>query len=228
MRVLIFGGSGMVGTGVLLEALESDAVTSVVCIGRRALGRSHPKLDEIVHDDFFDYSGIRDRLSGFDACLFCLGVSSAGMSEDAYHRLTYELTLAAADTLVELNPDMTFCYVSAAGADSSEAGRLMWARVRGKIENKLLAMPFKAAYAFRPAWIQPLRGVRSKTRWVVAMYAVVTPLYPIMKRVFPSFVTDSVTLSRALLRAAGQGHTQTILETRDINELGAAEERGRV
>ena len=221
MRVLIFGGTGMVGSGVLLESLESDDVTSVVCIGRRPTGRSHPKLEEIVHKDLFDYTSIRDRLTGFDACLFCLGVSSAGMSEEAYHRISYELTLAAAESLVLANPGMTFCYVSAAGADSSESSRFMWARVRGKIENKLLGMPFKAAYVFRPAAIQPLKGVRSRTRWVAALYVVFSPMYPIVKRVFPSFVTDSVTLARAVLWAAGQGHHQTILETRDINALGA-------
>ncbi len=223
MRVLIFGGTGMVGSGVLMEALEREEVTSVVTLGRRPTGRSHPKLEEIVHDDFFDYAPIRDRLGGFDTCLFCLGISAAGMTEKEYHRLTYDLTLAAAEALVGLNPQMTFCYVSASGADSSEAGRWMWARVRGKIENRLLGMPFEGAYVFRPAFIQPMKGVRSRTRQYALMYRILGPLYPVLRRVFPRYVTDSVTVGRAMLRVASRGHSEAILENWDIHKVGREE-----
>jgi uncharacterized protein YbjT (DUF2867 family) len=220
MRALIFGGTGMVGSGVLMEALEHEEVTSVVTIGRRATGRSHPRLEEIVHDDFFDYTPVRDRLGEFEACFFCLGVSAAGMTEEEYHRLTYDLTLAAAETLVELNPRMTFCYLSGSGADSSESGRWMWARVRGKIENKLIGMPFKGTYVFRPAFIQPMKGVRSRTRLYAFFYGLLGPLHPLLRRAFPRYVTDSVTVGRAMVRVAGEGHPEAILENWDINALG--------
>lgn len=220
MRILIFGGSGMIGSGVLAEALESDDVTSVVAMGRRPLGRSHAKLEEIVHDDFFDYSAIRGRLGGLDACLFCLGVSAAGMGEADYRRMTYDLTLAAAEVLLELNPDMVFCYVSGAGTDSTEKGRWMWARVKGQIENKLMSMPFRGAYNFRPGYIQPMKGVRSRTRLYAVMYGIVGPLYPILRRLFPGAVTDSVTMGRAMLRVARDGYERGILESGDINEVG--------
>ncbi len=223
MKILVFGGTGMIGSGVIQEALESHEVTSVVSVARRATGRSHAKLEEVVHDDFSDYATIRDRLTGFDACFFCLGVSAAGKSEEAYHRLTHDLTLAAAEALVHLNPDMTFCYVSGAGTDSSESGRMMWARVKGKLENKLLSMPFKAAYMFRPGYIQPLKGVRSSTRLYAALYGVVGPLYPLLKRAFPRHVTDSVTVGRAMLRVARHGFPRNVLESWDINEAGGGE-----
>jgi uncharacterized protein YbjT (DUF2867 family) len=225
LRVLIFGGTGMVGSGVLLEALESPDVTSVVSVTRRSTGRIHAKLEEVVHDDFFDYSAIGDRLNGIDACFFCLGVSAAGKSEDTYYRLTYDLTVTAADALLERNPDMTFCYVSGAGTDSSESGRMMWARVKGKLENKLLDMPLGAAYMFRPGYIQPLKGVRSRTRVYALMYGVVGPLYPLLKRAFPRHVTDSVTVGRAMLLAAQHGFPRPILETWDINDLGTRSRR---
>jgi uncharacterized protein YbjT (DUF2867 family) len=223
MNVLIFGGTGMVGSGVLMEALECEEVTSVVTVGRRPTGRSHPKLEEIVHDDFFGYAPLRDRLGGLDACLFCLGVSAAGMSEEEYHRLTYDLTLAAAETLVELNPQMTFCYLSGSGADSSESGRWMWARVRGKIENKILGMPFKEAYVFRPAFIQPMKGVRSRTKLYALMYKLLGPLYPVLRRAFPKYVTNSVTVGRAMVRVASHGHSKPILENWDINAVAPEE-----
>jgi hypothetical protein len=211
----------MVGSGVLMEALEREEVTSVVTVGRRSTGRSHPKLEEIVHDDFFDYAPVRDRLGGFDACFFCLGVSAAGMTEEKYHLLTYDLTLAAAETLVELNPQMTLCYLSGSGADSSESGRWMWARVKGKIENKLVGMPFKGAYMFRPAFIQPMKGVRSRTRLYAIMYGLLGPLYPVLRLLFPKYVTNSVTVGRAMIRVAGHGHSGAILENSDINAVGA-------
>ena len=181
MKVILFGASGMVGQGVLRECLLDPEVTAVLSIVRSSTGQQHPKLREIVHKDFFDFSSIESELSGFDACFFCLGVSSAGMSEENYRRITYDITLAAAQTLVKLNPNMTFIYVSGAGTDSSERGRMMWARVKGQTENALLRLPFKAAYMFRPAVIVPLHGIKSRTRLYRVSYAVLGPLLPLLK-----------------------------------------------
>ena len=158
MKVIVFGATGMVGAGVLIECLEDPRVRSILAIGRHSVGISHPKLRELIRSDFFDYSDARADLSGYDACFFCLGVSSPGMSEPAYHRLTYELTMAAAEALVAVNPGITFCYVSGEGTDSTERGWFMWARVKGKTENHLLRLPFKA-FMFRPGYIHPLKGV---------------------------------------------------------------------
>src|SRR5208283_5315358 len=189
MRVVLFGASGMVGQGVLRECLLDPEVTNVFSIVRSGTGQQHAKLREIVHQNFLDYSSIESELSGLDACFFCLGVSSAGMSEENYRRVTYDFTLAAARTLAKLNPNLTFIYVSGMGTDSSEHGRVMWARVKGQTENALLRLPFKAAYMLRPAYIQPMHGIRSKTRLYRALYAVMAPLYPVWKALFPKYVT---------------------------------------
>jgi hypothetical protein len=209
----------MVGQGVLLECLDHPEVSAILAIGRSSCGIDHPKLREMLHQDFFDYSAVESELTGYDACFFCLGVSAAGMSEENYHRLTYELTLAAAETLARLNPSMTFCYVSGAGTDSSEGGRMMWARVKGKTENHLLKLPFKAAYMFRPGYIQPLKGIRSKTRLYQTFYTLGRPLYPAMKTLFPSYVTTTEKLGLAMIAVGLRGHTKTLLENRDINTL---------
>ena len=222
VKILILGGTGMIGSGVLMEALRDHRVTSVVAVGRRPTGRDHPKLEEILHADLFDLSPIGDRLTGVDACLFTVGVSAAGMSEEEYHRLTFDMTVTVAKYLLTLNPGITFCYVSGQGTDSTEKGRWMWARVKGKLENELLSMPFDAAYMFRPGYIQPMKGVRSRTRLYAAMYAVTTPLYPLLRRLFPGGVTDSVTLGRAMLRAVVDGSDERVLESADINRLGRA------
>jgi uncharacterized protein YbjT (DUF2867 family) len=222
VNVLVFGATGMIGSGVLQECLDNPVVTSVRVLGRSPTGRSHPKLDEIRHTDFFDYSAVEDRLTEVDACFFCLGVSAAGMSEADYHRMTYDLTIAAAETLLRLNPDSVFCYVSGAGTDRSEQGRWMWARVKGRTENALTAMPFRAVYSLRPGYIQPMRGVRSKTRLYAIAYGIVGPLYPVLRRLFPSRVTDSVTVGRAMVRLATDGFERGILEGEDINALGRA------
>ena len=174
-------------------------------------------MREIVHRDFSDFSGIADQLAGYDACFFCLGVSAAGMNEAEYYRMTYEITIAAAQTLVERNPGMTFVYVSGAGTDSSERGRSRWARVKGKTENDLLRMPFGAAYMFRPGYIQPRYGIRSKTGWYRAMYAVVTPLYPLLRWLFPKSVITTEQLGRAMIAVAKRGAPKRILETADIS-----------
>ena len=220
MKVLILGATGMIGSGVLQECLDNPAVTSVRAIGRSPTGRSHPKLDEILHSDFFDYSAVEDCLGEVDACFFCLGVSSAGMSEADYHRMTYELTIAAAETLLRLNPDSIFCYVSGAGTDSSEQGRWMWARVKGKTENALLAMPFRAVYNLRPGYVQPMKGVRSKTRLYAVAYGIVGPLYPLLRLLFPGQVTDSVTVGRAMIHVATDGFERGVLESDDMNRVG--------
>jgi uncharacterized protein YbjT (DUF2867 family) len=180
MKAIIFGATGMVGQGVLLECLDDPSVSSVLAVGRRTCGVTHPKLHEIVHSDFLDYSTIEEGLRGYDACFFCLGVSAAGMSEPDYHRLTFDVTLRAAETLARLNPTMTFCYVSGTGTDSSERGRSMWARVKGKTENHLMRVPFKATYMFRPGYIQPMRGVTSSTPLYRVAYAVLGPFYPVL------------------------------------------------
>ena len=205
---------------MLLECLESPDVTSVLVINRQPVGLQHAKLTEIIHKDFFDLSPLKEHLTGFNTCYFCLGISAAGLSEDKYHQITYELTMNFAKTLLSLNPGIVFCYISAAGADSSEKGRIMWARVKGKTENALLAMPFKKAYMFRPGFIQPMKGVRSRTRLYNAIYAVLKYLYPLLKGL-PQYVTSSDRLGQAMLKAVLKGYDQPILESRDINLLAA-------
>jgi uncharacterized protein YbjT (DUF2867 family) len=219
MKVVLFGATGMIGQGVLRECLLDAEIAQVLAIGRRATRLRHTKLREIVHEDFSDFSGIESELSGFDACLFCLGVSSAGMSEKDYRRVTYDFTMAAARTLVKRNPGMTFLYISGAGTDGTERGRVMWARVKGATENALLRLPFEAAYMFRPAYIQPLHGIRSSTGWTRALYAVMGPLYPVWKRLFPNHVTTTEELARAMIHVAKRGAGKRILESRDIAEV---------
>src|SRR5258708_36279412 len=180
MKVILFGATGMVGQGVLRECLLDASVESVLVVGRSPTGQHHAKLHEVLHQDFMDFSAIESELRGYDACLFCLGVSSVGMDPERYRHLTYDVTLAAANTLVRLNPGMVFTYVTGRSTDSTEQGPVRWARVKGKTENDLLKLPFKAAYMFRPAGIQPLHRVRSKTAWVPAIYVVVPPLLPVL------------------------------------------------
>ena len=209
----------MVGQGVLRECLLDPDVEGVLAIVRSATGRQHEKLRELAHENFFDFSNIDDRISGYDACLFCLGVSSAGKKEEDYRRVTYDLTLAAARALVARNPNMTFIYVSGAGTDSSEKGRMMWARVKGQTENALLKLPFKAAYMFRPAFIQPLDGIKSKTRLYRALYTLTGPLYPLWKTIAPRLVTTTEELARAMIKAAKEGAPKQVLENQDIRRL---------
>ena len=221
MNVILFGATGMVGQGVLRECLLDSEVESVLFIGRSAIEQQHEKLHQIVLKILTDLSSVENRLSGYDACFFCLGVSSAGMSEDDYRRVTYDLSLSVAATLARLNPAMTFIYVSGAGTDSSEHGRMMWARIKGKTENALLAMPFKAAYMFRPGYIQPMHGVRTKTKWYGAAYAIMAPLYPLLRRLFPRFVTTTEQLGRAMISLAKTSATKRVLESNDINAISA-------
>ena len=219
MKVILFGATGMVGQGVLRECLLDADVESVLAVGRSPTGQRHAKLREIVHDNFLDYSGVESQLAGFDACFFCLGVSSVGMGEERYRHLTYDITMAAARTLAKLNPDMVFTYVTGRGTDSTEQGRLMWARVKGKTENDLLKLPFKAAYMFRPAGIQPLHGVRSKTTWVQAIYVASAPLLSLLNRTSPNYMTTTEQVGRAMIKVARDGYPRPVLESEDINAV---------
>jgi uncharacterized protein YbjT (DUF2867 family) len=219
MKVLLFGATGMVGQGVLRECLLDQNVQHVLSIGRSVTGQRHPKLREIVHENFLDFSALEAELSGFDACFFCLGVSSTGMTAERYHRVTYDITMAAARTLAKLNPQMTFIYVSGMGTDSTERGRAMWARVKGKTENALLQLPFQAQYMFRPAFIQPLHGIRSKTKLYRALYTVMGPICPLLRVLFPKYVTTTEQVGRAMLKVAQQGAQKSVLENWEINGI---------
>lgn len=218
LNVIITGATGMVGKGVLLECIDSPDVESILLINRSPVDVMHPKVKEIIHKDFFDLSSVRDQLTGYNACFFCLGVSSVGMKEADYKRFTYDLTLGFAKVVLFLNPDMTFCYVSGAGTDSSEKGKSMWARVKGKTENDLLSLGFKAAYMFRPGYIHPMRGIKSKTPLYNAFYVVLKPLYPLLKRM-PKYVTDNAAIGRAMIAVARNGYTKRVLESIDINSI---------
>ena len=232
MNVLLFGATGMVGQGVLRECLLDPGVEHVLAVGRSALGgvaaalapdaamgQATPKLRELIVPDVADLSGIEAELGGYDACFFCLGVSSIGMAEPEYIRLTYDLTLAVGRTVARRSPGATLVYVSGAGTDSTEQGRTMWARVKGHTENDLLRLPFKAAYMFRPGAIVPLHGVRSKTRWVRLIYQVAAPIVPLWRALLPNTITTSEQIGRAMLRVAREGYPKPFLETPDINRL---------
>lgn len=215
IKAIVFGATGMVGEGVLHEALKDSSVEAVLVIGRRPCGVSHPKLREIIHADFYDYSGIEKQLGGYNACFFCLGVTSIRKNEQEYTRLTYDLTLAAARTLVRLNPEMVFCYVSGLGTDSTEHGRSMWARVKGKTENDLMKLPFKAVFAFRPGFIGPTPGLKNTltpAKWIA-------PLYPMMKKFMPRYVCTLEDVGKAMIRVVQQGYSKKILECVDITRV---------
>ncbi len=210
----------MVGQGVLRECLLDPGVELVQTIGRTVTGAQDPKLRELVHSDMWQYGDIEPALTGFDACFFCLGVASAGMTEPDYKHVTYDLTMSAAETLARLNPGMTFVFVSGAGTDSSEHGRLMWARIKGKTENALLRLPFHAAYMFRPGIIQPLHGIQSKTASYRMFYAIGKPLLPVLRGLFPAYVLTTEQIGRAMLRVARSGASMHVLESADIAVLG--------
>jgi uncharacterized protein YbjT (DUF2867 family) len=222
IKVLLFGASGMVGTAVLRECLADPQVVSVATVGRTAATLHSAKLEEIIHADLSNYDSIESSLRDFDACFFCLGVSSAGITEEEYRRVTYDYTLAAANTLARLNPRMTFVYVSGAGTDSSGTGRIMWARVKGQTENALLALPFAAAYMLRPGIIQPLHGIKSKTRSYRVFYSLSALLLPVLRAVFPNHVLSTTQIGLAMLNLAKHGYAKHILETRDIRTVADA------
>ena len=218
MNVLLFGATGMVGDGVLHECLADSRVAHVLAIGRSPIGLDHPKLEEHLRSDFFSYADLGAELAAVDACFFCIGVSSFGMSKEAYHRQTFDLTLAAARALADAHPGATLCYVSGEGTDSSESGRSMWARVKGKTENALLALPLDA-YMFRPAFIRARSGKVSKTALYRIAYAVFAPLYPLLKRMAPHYVTTAEDIGRAMINAAIHGYSKRVLDSTDINTL---------
>ena len=219
MKVILTGTTGMVGKGVLYVCLEDPEITEVLSISRTSCGIQHEKLVEILHEDFFDLSPISEKISGYDACFFCLGVSAASMKEETYRRLTYDLTMHFAQTIKPSNPRLQFCYVSGAGTNSSEKGGMMWARVKGKTENDLMNLGFQHAWMFRPGFIQPMRGIRSKVSWYQFFYNILKPFYGLLQKL-PKYVTDTDAVGHAMIRVCRNGHANPILESLDINRIG--------
>ncbi|MRG45850.1 NAD-dependent epimerase/dehydratase family protein [Chitinophaga sp. SYP-B3965] len=215
MNVIITGSTGMVGEGVLHECLQNPDISAVLLINRKPLGVKHPKLKEIIHGDFFELSSIESELRGYDACYFCLGVSAIGMNEADYYKMTYTLTLYMAQILSKANPEMIFCYVSGSGTDSSEKGRVMWARVKGKTENDLMNLPFKKVYAFRPGYMQPTKGLKNVKKY----YHYMSWMYPFARAVFPSFVSTLKELGQAMIEVTKNGYSKKVLEVKDIVKL---------
>jgi uncharacterized protein YbjT (DUF2867 family) len=221
MNVVLFGANGMVGGGVLRACLGDPRVDSVLAVGRHSCGVVHPKLRERLLSDLLELDAVKDDLTGYEACFFCVGVSSLAMSETEYRRVTLDLTVGIAAVLGVRNPGLTFCYVSAQGSDMSGRSRVMWARIRGETENRLLQMPFRA-YTFRPGLTEPWEGVPSRTKGVRLLYALLHPFFPVLKRLFPNQVTTTAKIGRAMIRAATVGCSKHVLEVRDINALAEA------
>jgi uncharacterized protein YbjT (DUF2867 family) len=219
MRVILFGATGMVGQGVLRECLLDPEVTTVTSVVRRSGGQPHPKLRELVHSDFHDFTSVERELAGVDACFFALGISSVGLTEDAYRKTTVDITRAAGTALARVNPGMTFVFVSGAGADSTEKGATMWARVKGEAENVVLRLPIKASYVFRPGIIRPLHGIKSRTAAYRIGYTIATPLMALLVSALPKFATTTEQIGRAMLAVAKHGFPKRVLETADINQV---------
>jgi uncharacterized protein YbjT (DUF2867 family) len=219
MKVILFGATGMVGQGALRECLAASDVEQVMAVGRTPTGQQHSKLADLVHAEMWDYTNVEAELTGFDACFFCIGVTSSGMAEKQYTHMTYDMTMAAATTLARLNPQMVFVYVSGAGADSSETSRIMWERVRGKTENALLKLPFRGVYIFRPGMIQPMFGVKSKTTSYRWFYTLAKPLLPLMRSMLPDQILSTPQMGQAMLNAVRFGAPKRVLEAPDINAL---------
>ena len=220
LKAIIFGSTGMIGQGVLMECIESAEVESVLLINRRALNPQHPKVKEIVHADFNDLSSLIPEFSNYNTCFYSLGVSAVGLTEAEYHSITYDLAVNIAEAILKTGKDFTFCYISGKSTDSTEKGRIMWARVKGKLENKLLSMPFKNSYMFRPGYIQPLKGIRSRTRWYNIIYTVFKPLYFLLKPL-KNYVTNTTALAKAMISVAANGYEKRILESSDINKVAS-------
>jgi uncharacterized protein YbjT (DUF2867 family) len=220
MRVILFGASGMVGLGVLRECLLDPDVEAVLSVGRSPSAPPHPKLEDILQSNLLDLAPLEERLRGYDACFFCLGVSAMGKSEAQYRTVTYDLTIAVGHTLSRLNSRMVFVYVSGAGTDSTEHGPRMWARVKGQTENALLGLPFRSVYLFRPGAIQPLHGVRSKTPLYRCIYVLLRPFLPLFLRLAPNSVTTTERVGRAMIRIARDGAPSPRVDTREINRIG--------
>ena len=221
IKAILTGSTGMVGKGVLFECLESPDVDSVLVVNRSAIGIQHAKLKEVIHSYFFNLSPIKDKLDGYHACFFCLGCSTVGISKDEYHKITYDLTMNFANTLAKINSEMTFCYVTGAGTDSTEKSKMTWANVKGKTENAVLALPFTAKYMFRPGFIQAMKGIKSKTKLYNVIYTTLKPLYPIFKILFPKYITSTTQIGKAMIRVVIDGYEKKHLENRDINTLAA-------
>ena len=217
INVIITGATGMIGRGVLQECLNRPKVASVLVITRSSTGIRHNKLRELIHSDFYDWSAVEPQLKGYNACFFCLGTSALGKSEKEYTHVTYSLTVILAATLQRLNPDLTFVYVSGMGTDSSERGRSMWARVKGKTENAVLNMGFRDAYAFRPGMVLPEQGIQSRTDWYRALYTAMRPLFPLLKKL--TFATTTSRVGQAMIWLATQGDPNKHVENKDINRL---------
>ena len=215
MKVILFGGTGMVGQGVLRECLADADVEQILLVVRKATGVTSSKVVELVHEDFFDWSGVEERFAGFDTCLFCLGVSAVGMKEAEYRRTTYDLTVAVAEMLLRVGSLKTFEYISGMGTNAN--GRQAWARVKGSLENTLMAMPFPQVYCVRPGYIQPMHGVRSKIGWYNGIYAALSWAYPLMTRLAPKFVTSTEELGKAMIAIARSGYPKKIVEMQDIH-----------
>jgi nucleoside-diphosphate-sugar epimerase len=218
LNVIITGSTGMVGKAALLECLESEHVHSVLLINRTPINMSHPKIKEIIHHDFQDFSSIKNELKGYNACFLCMGVSSMGMSEEAFYNLTYTPTVGLAILVAEQNPDVVFTYVSGQGTDSTEKGRIMWARVKGKTENALLKLPSRGAYMFRANAILPEKRIKSKTKLYNLLYILLRPFFPLMRK--SKNITTTTILSKAMINAALHGYFSNYLENNNINELG--------
>lgn len=214
--IVIFGATGMIGQGLLRESLLDTTIERVTVIGRSSVSQSHPKLHQIIHADLFDYKNIENQLNGIDACFFCLGTPSTGKTEAEYTLITKDLTLTAAQTLLRLNPQLTFIYVSGEGADSSESSSVMWARVRGQTENELRRMPFKKVFIFRPGVIQPLDGIQSRTRLYRLGYTIMKPILPILRHFFPSFISSTKLIGQAMLKVAREGYDKPIIKSKDF------------
>lgn len=219
MKIILFGATGMIGQGVLRECLLDPDVEEVLSISRASTGQTHAKLREILHKDLTDLSSIEGQLAGYDACLFTLGISSAGISEADYTRITYDITMAVAEALLRKSPDIAFLFISGAGTDSTEKGGQMWARVKGKTENALLRMPFKAAHMFRPGIIQPKHGITSRTSLYRVLYVILWPLFPLVRALFPKHITTTESLGQAMLAVAKRGAPKKVLESPDINAV---------
>jgi len=218
IKAIITGSTGMVGKGLLLECLNNEKVESVLIINRKTIGIAHNKLTEVIHQNMYDLSDIQDQLSDYDVCYFCLGVSAMGLSEKEYKKITHDLTLNFANTLLVTSPNITFCYVSGAGTDSTEKGNVMWARVKGKTENDLLSLGFKKAYMFRPGYIQPMNGIKSKTAVYNFIYTLISPFYFLMKKL-TRYVTSTKQMSTAMINIVDAQPDINILESKDINHF---------
>lgn len=215
LKVIITGATGMVGEGILQECLTNPEVEKILLINRKPSGYSHPKIEEIIHPDLGDISSLSEKVTGYDACYFCAGVSSVGMNEEQYTKVTYDLTLGFAKTLAALNPQMTFCYVSGASTDSTEKGKQMWARIKGKTENDLMQLPFKAVYNFRPAFMKPPKGAKN----VKGLFKVINALYPVFRLFSTTYFLTLEEVGKAMIKATTNGYSKPVLEVKDIAAL---------